>query len=157
MVVNATSMVIVNLDGVSSSFSFNNIPGDFPTYGSDQFSIVVNFWGNPSSHTSTVLPNLTQKFLRGTSAMGGVATSGGNSTHTHSVSSLYAQIEREGSAIVLKETGTISSWTPTDRVVGSTGAGNTTPSRTVGTAIGGNLPTADHTPPYVGVNYIIKT
>jgi hypothetical protein len=126
-------------------------------YNSSELGLTVNIYGTPGSTANMVLPSLNNRFLRGSFSMANVSTLQGTDTHTHSTSSLYAQIEREGSAIVLKETGTISSWTPTDRVVGSSGAANSTPTRTVGTTLGGSLGSASHIPQHLTVKYIIKT
>jgi microcystin-dependent protein len=146
---------------VPSNFSFNNVSGEGYVY---DIAIVLNNYrkttASPTAPTiaQTTLPNLSSRVVYGPATMGAnVGYFGGSESHTHSTSSLYAQIEREGSAIVLKETGTISSWTPTDRVVGSSGAANSTPTRTIGTTLGGTLGTTNHLPPYFMLNYIIKT
>jgi len=141
-----------------SGYIWSNSDGmDSYLYGSSQLGFILNIYGTPGSITYTVLPSLNGRFLRGSSTMANISTLQGTDSHSHTVTGLYAQIEREGSAIVLKETGTISSWTPTDRVVGSSGASNTTPVRTAGTKIAGSLDNVSHIPLHLTVKYIIKT
>jgi microcystin-dependent protein len=156
-----SSSALVWYGGLESAFipyTWSNSDGfDSYLYESSQLGFTLNIYGTPGSVTNTVLPSLNGRFMSGSSSMANVSALQGSSTHTHTVTDLYAQIEREANAIVLRETGTISSWTPTDRVVGSSGAGNTTPTRTVGTRIGGSLGSTSHLPPYVNVKYIIKT
>jgi len=154
-------MIYEGSAAVPSNFSFNNVSGEGYVY---DIKIVLNHYRKTTTGQAaptiaqTVLPNLASRFVYGAATMGGnVGYFGGSESHTHSTSSLYAQIEREGSAIVLRETGTISSWTPTDRVVGSSGGANSTPTRTIGTTLGGTLGTTNHLPPYSTLNYIIKT
>ena len=153
-------MISGPLTSVPSNFTFNNVSGEGYVH---DIAIVVNNYikttGNPTAPTisQTTLPNLLSRVVYGPTVMGAdVGNFGGSESHTHSINNIYAQIARDGSAIVLKETGAVSSWTPTERVVGSSGAANST-ARIDGTTINGTLGTTNHLPPYFTLNYIIKT
>jgi microcystin-dependent protein len=152
-------MISDPITAVPSNFSFNNVSGEGYAYS---IQIVLNNYrkttASPAAPTiaQTTLPNLLSRVVYGPSTMGaGIGGFGGSESHTHSTSSLYAQIAREGSTILSRES-TFASWTPTDRTVGSSGSANST-ARTDGTTLGGTLGTTNHLPPYFTLNYIIKT
>jgi microcystin-dependent protein len=159
---NLVTMISDPLIPVPSNFTFNNISGEGNVYS---IQIVINAYrkttSDPAAPTisETTLPNLLSRLAYGPTVMGAnVGAFGGSQSHTHDISSLYADIDIPTSSnVAFSKQKTVSSWLPTSRVSGLTLASNTTSSRTSGVVIGGSLATTNHLPPYFTLNYIIKT
>ena len=122
------------------------------------FAVIGTTYGNGDGSTTFNVPNMQAKFPRqDTSNLGTVA---GASTHDHQIDggSTVAAAEitfLAGSPNGVMNKVTTANWTATDQIV-TTGEGTSSGVRTQGAKVIGQTNTADHTPPYVNFNFIIK-
>lgn len=101
------------------------------------------------------VPDLRGRFPIGVSA--GLYTPGqlgGSNTHSHTLGSAWAQITAAGNLIALLRK-TVTSFTSGVQITATLAANSV--AETSGAALGGSTDITDHTPPYLAINYIIKT
>jgi len=126
------------------------------TYSVSDLNLTINVYGSPTSLTNMILPDFRNKFIYGSNDMNAITIASVQQEHNHSFTNSYAQIERDGNFLLLKEQEVGNSWTMTEKVSGSSNSINTT-TRTSGVAVVGGPDDQPHMPPYITAKYIIKT
>lgn len=124
------------------------------------FATLSTNYGVGDGSTTFNIPNLQGRFPVGKDGSAEFATlgqSGGNKTHSHTLSNTgYAKVARANNRVVIEET-TATSWTGNNEVTGTGAAASS--ARTTGAGLGGSTDAttgAGAIPPYQVVNYIIK-
>lgn len=123
------------------------------------FTAIGTTYGTVDS-THFNLPDLRQRFPYGNNpAASTLATTGGTATHTHPLSDAgQAAVTVGGNpAITTIRRVTSPSWTANITSTATTTAGTTTGATTQGSGLTGTTDAAATLPPYITVNFIIKT
>lgn len=119
------------------------------------FSAIGTSYGAFDSTHFTV-PDLRERFPIGASAgTYSLGQMGGSLSHTHGLSAAWAKITAAGTSFALLRQ-VVTNWTANIQGPSQT-LSNSTLTENSGSQLGGNTDAGDHTPPYLVVNYIIKT
>jgi microcystin-dependent protein len=126
------------------------------------FAVIGTSYGVGDGSTTFNVPDMRGRFpvgADGGAEFTGNGTSGGNKTHSHTLSNAgYAKGSRRNNAFVYEEVSPVTSWTSVNEIVGTGGAASF--ARTTAIGLGGSTDAttgAQSLPPYLTHRFIIKT
>jgi microcystin-dependent protein len=118
------------------------------------FGVIGTTYGTGDGSTTFNVPNIKDNFLVGKSATKALGSTGGAATHNHDLSPGHAQVTITTGGVYVNRTTAVA-WTAnqvsSNTISADSGSYNT------GAALQGSSSTDSNLPPYLALNFIIKT